>query len=287
MIEIVVARYKEKLSWLNKEPFLQTDGELKRTIINKGPEIPHDEATNWNVVNYPNVGRECDSFLNHIIANYENLAPVTVFLPASSMDSIKREKTEKTMNKVFETQSSVFYGQWFTDVARNLYNDTIDDWIGSNTQNQTDTKSSSAVRVARIRPFGRWYRHNFADRIINVVCWNSIFAVAREHILQHTREYYENLLTYLSDHVNPEEGHFLERSWVAVFAPIPEECLYTVKRATHIQRKILSSSSASSASSKPSSMSELLAAFKQSKTPKENESDSSRKRKLEESSCLR
>lgn len=49
----------------------------------------------------------------------------------------------------------------------------------------------------------------------------STFAVSREHIHQHPKHWYEKLLAAVSNHSNPEDGHFLERSWVAVFHPIP------------------------------------------------------------------
>eukprot|EP01034_Spumella_vulgaris_P024033 gene24033-30329_t len=56
-----------------------------------------------------------------------------------------------------------------------------------------------------------------------------MFAVSREHIHQHDIEYYRSLLKSLETHANPEDGHFIERSWVAVFHPIPEHCLYAAK----------------------------------------------------------
>ena len=34
--------------------------------------------------------------------------------------------------------------------------------------------------------------------------------------------YYEDLIKGLSDHQSPEEGHFFERSWAAVFHPLKE-----------------------------------------------------------------
>ena len=44
------------------------------------------------------------------------------------------------------------------------------------------------------------------------VCFGACFAVAKD-----PKSFYEKLLTFVSDHPNPEEGHYLERLWIAMF----------------------------------------------------------------------
>lgn len=66
--EVVVAKYKEDVSWTN--------------------DLPED----FSVIVYdkscdrPNVGREAETWLYHIIENYEHLADVTVFLQGNPFD---------------------------------------------------------------------------------------------------------------------------------------------------------------------------------------------------------
>lgn len=38
-----------------------------------------------------------------------------------------------------------------------------------------------------------------------------VFGVTRQRIHSHPREFYEKLIVSVSDHLNPEEGHYLER----------------------------------------------------------------------------
>ena len=64
--EIVIARYNEDLSWLNK-----IDKNIKITIYNKG-----NNNINFPFIQLPNIGRESHTYLYHIINNYDNLADI-------------------------------------------------------------------------------------------------------------------------------------------------------------------------------------------------------------------
>ena len=44
------------------------------------------------------------------------------------------------------------------------------------------------------------------------------FGVSKQHIYAHEKRFYENILSYVNDHPNPEEGHHLERLWPAIFS---------------------------------------------------------------------
>ena len=60
---------------------------------------------------------------------------------------------------------------------------------------------------------------------IPVFCVGSVFAVHRRHVWQHPVDRYERLLGQTSTHHNPEVGHYLERSWAALFWPFEAECV--------------------------------------------------------------
>jgi hypothetical protein len=80
------------------------------------------------------------------------------------------------------------------------------------------------------RPFGKWFKKNFPqiDPIYGFSQFG-IFAVAREHIIQHSIEYYQSLISYLDHHHNPEAGHFFEVSWGAIFYPYPDAILVSCR----------------------------------------------------------
>lgn len=232
-IEIVVSRYSEKLKWISQELFnLSRFDNIKcsTTIYNKNADPIDDTALpdDITVVNIENVGREAHTYLYHIVTNYDKLKDITIFLPASCTDAHKITKTEKVLEKVIETKNSVISGQWYNNVSVDLKNFKIGSWLGTNKHNQSFNPSVSC-QAADKRPFGKFYSQYFSDIVSNVVCYHSIFAISKAHILNHSVEYYKSLLECLSHHVNPEEGHYLERSWQAVFHPLPDSCIYTVK----------------------------------------------------------
>ena len=236
MIELIVSRYNEKLNWLLEDPFLK----YSATIYNKGPEKnffvkkkstdyydPH--TSRFKFRSLPNVGRESHTFLFHIIENYDNLSDILVFLPGSCMNDIKEHKTIEVMNKVIDTNDSVIFGKWFSNVKNDLKNFSISRWQGTTRENISILEEKDCAPSQISRPFGKWYEHYFNSLVINVVSYTSIFAISKIHIQQHSIEHYKSLLESVSTHSNPEDGHFMERAWVAVFSPLPEKCLYTAR----------------------------------------------------------
>ena len=68
-IELIIARYNEELSWVKNVP-----SNIKVTIYNKGK----NNISN-SFIKLPNVGRESNTYLEHIMKNYDNLANITIF----------------------------------------------------------------------------------------------------------------------------------------------------------------------------------------------------------------
>lgn len=69
---LIVARYNEDITWLDKINF-------DHIVYNKG-EI------NSNYINLPNIGREADTYINYIISNYDNLPEIIVFCQGNPFD---------------------------------------------------------------------------------------------------------------------------------------------------------------------------------------------------------
>ena len=75
---IVIARYKEDLSWIDSIP-----SDYNVIIYDKSPanskKIP-------NAIKLPNVGREAHTYLRYIVDNYNSLPDVTVFAQGNPFD---------------------------------------------------------------------------------------------------------------------------------------------------------------------------------------------------------
>ena len=81
--ELVVAVYKEDISWINLISKLNLFHKI--TIYNKGERNIADSIV------LPNVGREAHTWVHHIVTNYHNLADLTVFLqgdPFAGFDGV-------------------------------------------------------------------------------------------------------------------------------------------------------------------------------------------------------
>jgi hypothetical protein len=222
-MDVVVARYSEDIDWLNSPVF--RDPRISCIVYNKGPS-PVD-VPDAVVKTLPNVGRCDHTFLYHIVQNYDDLADVTVFLPGSCMDEHKRMTAVTVLARAYSTGTTVLHGRRHDDVRGDMYAFELDEWVATNAKNKA-LNGESKLLPAPIRPFGAWYDARFpemVDRPIKVVCYYGIFAVAREHVIQHPRSRYEALLRDLSTHSNPEVGHYMERAWAAAFYPYPESCV--------------------------------------------------------------
>ena len=223
--EIVIARYNENLEWLNKLPDVQVIDQI--TIYNKGPPLQTNTINykNIQVINLPNVGRCDHTYLYHIVNRYDTLADITIFLPGSAEFQDKWDITKTTLSKAVQTKNSVFHGAIVDNVKKNEYNFQLDKWIASYDKNK-EINNESNLYPASPRPYGKWFENNYGDLNINFVTYRGIFAVSKEHVLQHDVSWYQNLLKQLEVSSNPEVGHYIERSWVATFHPIPKECYY-------------------------------------------------------------
>lgn len=227
--DVVLSRYNEDISWIKNKPF----SELNIICYNKSAQQPDEvcQAPTCKVINLKNVGRESHTYLYHIINNYDNLAPVTIFLPASAMDNHKKNITLGVIRKVMKTKTTVLRGDYgvFPD---ELFNFKIDEWKSSNNNNKFLNPENELV-LSHTRPYGKWFKENFGNIKVKVFCYYGIFAVAKEHIVQHPKEHYKKLLRQLEGSSNPEVGHYMERAWGAVFYPYPDSVIYDDYNATN------------------------------------------------------
>ena len=217
LIEIVVARYNEDLIWTKEYPFNQ----FKYTIYNKGsntdfvvPSLYRDK-----IIQLPNVGRCDHTYLYHIVSNYNQLAPITIFLPGSTQLQYKKAVATKLINYICASKNAVFLGYTTPNLKKCFSNFALDKWSASdhtNLKNNGDTNLEHAL----LRPYGKWYKHFFGNTVVQKYCYMSIFSINKLDIIKHTVDRYQQLLNAVSRHSNPEVGHYIERSWGAIFHPL-------------------------------------------------------------------
>lgn len=178
-IEIVVARYREDLGWLESLQHWPT------TVYDKGdPQAAHA---------LPNVGREADTYLQHIVQHYDELAEVTVFLQGNPFDHVQN---------LFEKIGSLDEKVQFRDLG-----DAI---LAENTRGEP---------YQPVLDLSKGYREHFEEEPPEFYLCHAAacFAVHRDVIHARPKTYYELLLERVRrDRLGP---WWIERHWHRVFRP--------------------------------------------------------------------
>lgn len=216
-IHITVARYNESLKWTLDYPFNQ----FTYTVYNKSNNENFEKKYVTKIVSLPNVGKCDHTYLYHIIKNYDNLSAINVFLPGSIDLKYKKRIASKLLREIQETSNATFISLNEYDI-KNLYYDFKMNKYQTKYKVNRILNSESKIKKSEIRPYGKWFENKFGDIKINCVIYYGIFSIHKEDIIQHPKSRYEMLIKDLSDHPNPEAGHYFERSWCAVFHPLKE-----------------------------------------------------------------
>jgi hypothetical protein len=201
--KIVVARYNENIEWLSSE--------MHNCIIyNKG-----DKLNIENEILLENVGRESETFLHYVITNYNNLPDVIVFTQARIEDHTGANNVGYLLNlkdQALQYSRSYNFLRHY-DNGSNIHFDK--NWnLRSDGYFLKDNYKNNTPII-----FDEWYKNNINidyPNPINVYV-HAIFAVKKEHIINRPIEYYKKLILEVNHHINPAEGHFLERSWYYIF----------------------------------------------------------------------
>lgn len=218
-IEIIISRFNEDLKWTIEGIF----NDYKYTVYNKG-DNDNFEKTNVNkIINLENIGRCDHTYLYHIINNYDNLSDIIVFFPGSLDLKIKKPIAITLLTEIKSNKQAIFLSEYFENVYTKFNDFKLDSWKSSSLQNYSKNNEYK-LQLSDIRPFGEWFKHYFANENeneeINTFCYLSIFSVDKMDILQHPLTRYITFINQVNTKSNPEVGHYLERSWGALFHPL-------------------------------------------------------------------
>lgn len=236
-VDIVIARYEESLNWLChpriREIILNPSIETTFYIYNKGEtQIEslecYENSTTIHVMKLLNVGRCDHTYLYHIMNRYNDLADVTIFIPASVTLESKIGKFFFTLERAYKDIDTVFINEHPVMSKKSVVNAQksfcLDKYESASPENRINNDTS--MQLSKIRPFKEWYiSADFAKQNgqlidLNIVTYAGIFAISRKNIMKRPLESYQEIIKYVDGHQNPEAGHYIERSWGAIFHPI-------------------------------------------------------------------
>ena len=202
---LIIARFNEDISWL------RSFSDFKIIIYNKGLKFKEREFK--NIINLNNVGRESQTWLHHIVHNYYDLDDINIFLQGriDDLNCMAFKNPNQYLKKIDKYgYAASRYGilspfHWKNNVG--LEN------------NPKYKKSWDNLEISRSSIGFRKFAKSLFPEIPRIVAtsYGGCFAIKRELIIKYDIGFYQNLLTKLSGHQNPIEGHFMERLWCYMF----------------------------------------------------------------------
>jgi len=195
--QMVIARYNEDIAWLL--PFKDIV-----IIYNKGNYI--ELLNNFHTINLKNYGRESHTYLYHIITNYDNLSDKIIFFQGKIHD-----------HHILDIED-YFKKNDFIAKLNNINIDFLKTKI-KHTGKWKKEINSGNMKLSLFTPYD-WITKIIGIDVnieISKIVWGANFSISKEMILSKPKIFYENILRYIDYHMNPEEGHFLERSWYIIF----------------------------------------------------------------------
>lgn len=191
-LDIVIARYKEDISWID-------------SIIDKNFDINihvYNKHKGENLL--PNVGREGHTYVYHIIDKYHDLRD-TIFLQGNPFD-FDHEFPKGTIKK--------FIVDYFNEDKKEL------DFFSFNSNAYYVDKNGYPTRRSVPIPVGAFYEKIFGEKSSpEVFEFNAgaCFFVSKKAMQNICLEKYQVMLDSLSHCKSPVEGHCLERMWRTIF----------------------------------------------------------------------
>jgi hypothetical protein len=219
-VDLVVAHYKEDVSWLNK-----IEHELLNNIFvyTKSDAKPKVEGSRFKKSTLENVGRESHTYLWHCVDQYEKLSAGSadfVFFLQGSPHGMEGQTLCGWMDEVSESGLKYTYNFRVSSPYDFLNKGRLSHW-GSATNHPADFDVKEWCQRF-IKPVEKF------DKI--PIFWNACFGVSADRILSNDKEKYKRIVEELC-HLHPECGHYCERLWYYMFnmdevrdAPIPEGC---------------------------------------------------------------
>ena len=132
---------------------------------------------------------------------------------------------------------AVFIGKYNKNICELFKDFSLDEWSSTDKQNLIANKEKK-LELCLLRPYGKWFDYCFGNIQANIYSFCGIFSIDKRDIIQHPIERYKNLLQQLSNSSNPEVGHYIERSWSAIFHPITYTKVYVQLKVEQKENKI-------------------------------------------------
>ena len=199
MLEIVVAYYNNN----NFEKLLPIFSENKITIYDKSNIYLNEQFK--NIIKLENTGREGETYLRHIIENYDNLSDYTLFIQDDTNEHIKSYSFFYDVTTKIICSKTLFY-QYPTTWRKG--GKIIKRTITNGYCNLHTLPSAFSIKETCTK-FNIYIPKSYNTE----TC--AFFIVHKDIIHKRSKEFYINLRLWLLD--NEKNGFVLEHIWKLIF----------------------------------------------------------------------
>jgi hypothetical protein len=133
--------------------------------------------------------------------------------------SYKKKKAIKILTFLKIENKTVFIGPLRKDVKKHYSNFEINNYRTSNKKNKL-ANFEKKTQLSSLRPMGHWFETHFGNIVVKHMSMWGLMAISKNDIQQHPKSRYQKILSELEKGSNPEVGHYVERSWGAIFHPM-------------------------------------------------------------------
>lgn len=231
---LVIARFQENLNWI-----LKTPATLQIVVINKGNPVAIDRG-NLTVHDTANLGREAESYVRHIIQNYQNLPDRVIFtqgdpfehsplfldllqdysawhdfqpLSLQFKDYLPPQHIRKEYLKT-AVDRRIWVDRTIAITLNTVYYDDSDFHFFSNHYRQVNRLSDGTNLVEHFLKSNGFYVSEDSLNEVNF-CFGAIFSVSGEMIKMHCLDSYLKLLGKFR--IDESLPYIVERCWMALF----------------------------------------------------------------------
>jgi len=211
-VELVIARYREDVSWVEGLGF-------PAVVYDKSGESGRPEPSSGQVAwePLPNVGREAHTYLHHIVTRYPDFAEFTVFLQGDPFRHMGEGAGPQTLRE--RILRNVRLGVKFTGFA---WYKLKCDRLGRPHAMADPEGMGRWKGWGKDIPVGAVYAELFAgeapETFLATVPAGLLF-VSKDRLLSRSKSFYERCLKLVLDDPEDERntGHAFERLWQVLF----------------------------------------------------------------------
>jgi len=203
--DLVIARYNEDVDWIKSEY-------SRIFIYNKGQHLNRKDE-----ISLPNIGRESQTYLHHIVENFNNLNNITIFTQGNPdvhyfHNRHYNEEYFFEMKKQAEIYGYSLNKDYYPNVMFGGYKD-------GNYRDHHPTLRDPNIPLSRFATIGKFHEYIFGKSFDQYKWYaNGIFAISKEKILSRSIDFYKKILLDEEQfYISGELGSYLERTWTLIF----------------------------------------------------------------------